>query len=427
MVLYRQDSVERQGLVYDEMRRLGKEHFYIELIENYPCNNKGELESRLHFFIKERSTLNSKTKQDTSTDAPEQSYTTNHMLEIKEMMRDLHTRICKIECKIDVLLNNSCSSVSSAQSSHYEQQLSEMDASNNEQEVIEAYSNEHQSIETDSNEHKSIETYSNEHKSIETDSNEYKSTETHSNEHKDIEADSNEHKSIDTHSNEHKSIETDSNEYKSTETHSNEHKDKEAHKSIDTHSNEHKSIEIELETTINELTPLPLPPPLTPSIPEVFQISDSEDVEEVKPTNIQTYDLTEKEFQLFKHKIPDEVLEKLEKLRSITLSAEAERAEHPNDEERIEFHELSLQNSFNMIEEVEEHFEFYKGQNPNDETTVECDTLLLKWKIVMAWQMGLVPAHTITSICEGKLQHNNNNKKKNNKNAKKKNKNHHNR
>jgi hypothetical protein len=121
------------------------------------------------------------------------------------------------------------------------------------------------------------------------------------------------------------------------------------------------------------------------------------------------------------------VLEKLEKLRSITLSAEAERAEHPNDEERIEFHELSLQNSFNMIEEVEEHFEFYKGQNPNDETTVECDTLLLKWKIVMAWQMGLVPAHTITSICEGKLQHNNNNKKKNNKNAKKKNKNHHNR
>jgi hypothetical protein len=94
MVLYRQDSVARQGLVYDEMRRLGKEHFYIELIENYPCNNKGELESRLNFFIKERSTLNSKTKQDTSTDAPEQSYTTNHMLEIKEMMRDLHTRIC---------------------------------------------------------------------------------------------------------------------------------------------------------------------------------------------------------------------------------------------------------------------------------------------------------------------------------------------
>ena len=117
------------------------------------------------------------------------------------------------------------------------------------------------------------------------------------------------------------------------------------------------------------------------------------------------------------------MLERLEKLTRIMLSAEAESVEHPHDEERFDCYELSVHNSFNMIEEVEGHFEFYKRQNPNDETTVECDTLLIKWKIVMGCQMGLMPENTITSICEGTWAHKENKKatkKKNNKNKNKK-------
>ena len=37
---YRKCSASHVGSLYDEMRRLGKEHFYIELIEDYPCEKK---------------------------------------------------------------------------------------------------------------------------------------------------------------------------------------------------------------------------------------------------------------------------------------------------------------------------------------------------------------------------------------------------
>jgi hypothetical protein len=154
----------------------------------------------------------------------------------------------------------------------------------------------------------------------------------------------------------------------------------------------------------------------------VFRILEKDYIEEERPTNIKTYDLTEKEFQLLKHKIPDEVLERLENISSLMQSAEAQMREHPDDEERLDCWELSLQNSFNMIEEVEEHFEFYKEENPNDETNDECWGLLMSRKVVMGWLMGLLPANTINSILEGTDQHEKNKhkpkkkKKKNNNN-----------
>ena len=40
MALYRQYSASRDGLLYDEMRRLGKGQCYIELIEDYPCEKQ---------------------------------------------------------------------------------------------------------------------------------------------------------------------------------------------------------------------------------------------------------------------------------------------------------------------------------------------------------------------------------------------------
>ena len=40
------------------MRTIGKNNFYIELIENYPCNTKEELIAREGHYIRERATLN---------------------------------------------------------------------------------------------------------------------------------------------------------------------------------------------------------------------------------------------------------------------------------------------------------------------------------------------------------------------------------
>ena len=44
--------------LYQSMRTIGKDNFYIELIELYPCNSKEELSAREGHFIRERGTLN---------------------------------------------------------------------------------------------------------------------------------------------------------------------------------------------------------------------------------------------------------------------------------------------------------------------------------------------------------------------------------
>ena len=42
------------------IRTIGKDKFYIELIESYPCNSKEELNAREGYYIRERGTLNMK-------------------------------------------------------------------------------------------------------------------------------------------------------------------------------------------------------------------------------------------------------------------------------------------------------------------------------------------------------------------------------
>jgi hypothetical protein len=125
-----------------------------------------------------------------------------------------------------------------------------------------------------------------------------------------------------------------------------------------------------------------------------------------------------KEFILFKNKIPDEVLERVENLTSIMLKAEAEKEEHPDDKQRADNFEISLHNSFNMVKEVYGYFEAYKEQNPNDESLEVCQGVLMKWTVVIAWLMGLVPADTISSILNGtdECTHNKKKKKKKQKN-----------
>ena len=44
--------------LYVKMIELGIEHLYIELIENYPCDNKEELRKREGHYIRERETIN---------------------------------------------------------------------------------------------------------------------------------------------------------------------------------------------------------------------------------------------------------------------------------------------------------------------------------------------------------------------------------
>jgi hypothetical protein len=51
-------NVPRSHL-HQKMYDVGVEHFYIELIENCPCENKEELCKREGFFIREMGTLNS--------------------------------------------------------------------------------------------------------------------------------------------------------------------------------------------------------------------------------------------------------------------------------------------------------------------------------------------------------------------------------
>ena len=44
--------------LYQLMREIGQENFYIELIESYPCNSKEELKAKEGYYIRERATLN---------------------------------------------------------------------------------------------------------------------------------------------------------------------------------------------------------------------------------------------------------------------------------------------------------------------------------------------------------------------------------
>ena len=58
---HKQNSIERtecKAPLYELMREIGKDVFYIELIELYPCKCKEELTAREGHYIRERGTLN---------------------------------------------------------------------------------------------------------------------------------------------------------------------------------------------------------------------------------------------------------------------------------------------------------------------------------------------------------------------------------
>ena len=49
---------DKNMLLYQKMNELGIENFYIELIENYPCESKDQLRAREGHYIREMATLN---------------------------------------------------------------------------------------------------------------------------------------------------------------------------------------------------------------------------------------------------------------------------------------------------------------------------------------------------------------------------------
>ena len=50
----------KETVLYTKMRAIGIEHFYIELIENYPCENLEQLNKREGEWMREIATLNEK-------------------------------------------------------------------------------------------------------------------------------------------------------------------------------------------------------------------------------------------------------------------------------------------------------------------------------------------------------------------------------
>ena len=49
---------DRNFPLYQKMNEVGVENFYIELIENYPCENRDQLRAREQHYIREMATLN---------------------------------------------------------------------------------------------------------------------------------------------------------------------------------------------------------------------------------------------------------------------------------------------------------------------------------------------------------------------------------
>ena len=58
---------------YIKMREIGKEHFYIELLEEYPCNNNEQLRAREGHYIREKGTLNGRIEERTHKEWKEEN------------------------------------------------------------------------------------------------------------------------------------------------------------------------------------------------------------------------------------------------------------------------------------------------------------------------------------------------------------------
>ena len=87
-------SLDKKSPLYQLMRQIGEDSFYIELIESYPCNSKEELTAREGHFIRECGTLNKRiegrTRKEYKVDnnkllvEQNRTYRENHKEQIKQ-------------------------------------------------------------------------------------------------------------------------------------------------------------------------------------------------------------------------------------------------------------------------------------------------------------------------------------------------------
>ena len=78
-----------QSKIYKHMHELGVENFYIELIENFPCNDIYELRAREGHFIREIATLNKLIAGRTQKEYRKQ-YNEEHKEHIKETVKQYY-------------------------------------------------------------------------------------------------------------------------------------------------------------------------------------------------------------------------------------------------------------------------------------------------------------------------------------------------
>ena len=114
---YHRASVKKQPQLnlYKHIVELGVDHFYIELIENYPCNDVYELRAREGHFIREIGSLNmliaGRTKKEYLEDNKEdmketthQYYENNkeHLKEYKKLYYETHKEHFKEKVTCDI-------------------------------------------------------------------------------------------------------------------------------------------------------------------------------------------------------------------------------------------------------------------------------------------------------------------------------------
>ena len=89
-------------LLYKKMREFGREHFYIELLEEYPCNNNEQLRAREGHYIRDKGTLNARIEDRTNKEwrydnndylkEQKKNYYQEHKEVIKTRMSDYNQR-----------------------------------------------------------------------------------------------------------------------------------------------------------------------------------------------------------------------------------------------------------------------------------------------------------------------------------------------
>ena len=78
---------------------------------------------------------------------------------------------------------------------------------------------------------------------------------------------------------------------------------------------------------------------LIPSARQIFDMAELNDIEVESPKQTEMYDLTEKRYPSLRNKIPDDLLEALEKGSYMKTQLWEARELHPNDKDRVEHYE----------------------------------------------------------------------------------------